>query len=1040
MPPPDATAFPLGLPVSGGLIERWGLSDLRALAVTAGRATALRALAERARPHLPEAPWRPGELMGLALLADCQRRLIAHYGEERIPGALHGALSWADEATGGAASGACLDAVAAAFPDAEALDGAGRAAELISLSVLQDNPAARPYGVLIDAPVLAEDAPCAEAVHALEAYFDDAPALAPGDLPLFAALRAPFLAHPGSLRAQLAFVRERWAVALPPWLLLELATVGDVLAEEETFRGAGPGPLTPLGFDGHHDEPERFSPDRDWMANVVLIAKSVHVWLDQLSGAYGEVIRRLDQIPEAELDRLARRGFTGLWLIGVWERSTASRTIKRWRGNPEALASAYAIHDYAIAEDLGGEEGWRALDARCRARGIRLASDMVPNHTAIDSRWVIERPELFLQLDHPPFPGYRFTGADLCPDPRVTVQIEDGYWHETDAAVVFKTYDHRDGRTRYIYHGNDGTSMPWNDTAQLDYLQAEVREAVVQQVLAVARRASIIRFDAAMTLAKRHIQRLWWPPPGHGGAIPSRAERSIPAEAFEAAMPEEFWREVVERVQAEVPDTLLLAEAFWLMEGYFVRSLGMHRVYNSAFMHMLRDEDNANYRQTLKNVLDFSDEVLKRFVNFMSNPDEETAVAQFGKGDKYFGVTTLLATLPGLPMFGHGQLEGLGEKYGMEYAKAYWDEAEDPDLVARHEREIVPLLRRRYLFSEARHFALYDLWTEDGHVNEDVFAYSNRDGDQRALIVYHNAYREAAGWVKQAVPVRRGGSEGPVERPTLLEALGVASDAGLLAMHEVRGGQWLLRSTRQLAEEGLYVTLRAYETQVYLDLHLVPDEGAWAELARRLGAAGVPDLDRAHRHVVYEAERACARAALGEPAQVDAEELATLTASPAAAVELAAWLAALPADDALARGMALLAGARPELVADADLADVVGEAAGVEGAAVALVAAGYATASTLLPAAETLLRVHVHEGTRWFRAEPMRGLLRSLAAFVTASALRPGAAEPAAGPLHTAEGIAGLADAVLASNHDWDLLLESSGVADGLPDEAGAEP
>ena len=53
-------------------------------------------------------------------------------------------------------------------------------------------------------------------------------------------------------------------------------------------------------------------------------------------------------------------------------------------------------------------------------------------------------------------------------------------------------------------------------------------------------------------------------------------------------MPEEFWREVVDRVAAEAPDTLLLAEAFWLMEGYFVRTLGMHRVYNSAFMNMLK--------------------------------------------------------------------------------------------------------------------------------------------------------------------------------------------------------------------------------------------------------------------------------------------------------------------------------------------------------------------------------------------------------------------------------------------------------------------
>ena len=50
---------------------------------------------------------------------------------------------------------------------------------------------------------------------------------------------------------------------------------------------------------------------------------------------------------------------------------------------------------------------------------------------------------------------------------------------------------------------------------------------------------------------------------------------------------------MVDRVAQEAPDTLLLAEAFWLMEGYFVRTLGMHRVYNSAFMNMLRDEKNA---------------------------------------------------------------------------------------------------------------------------------------------------------------------------------------------------------------------------------------------------------------------------------------------------------------------------------------------------------------------------------------------------------------------------------------------------------------
>ena len=81
------------------------------------------------------------------------------------------------------------------------------------------------------------------------------------------------------------------------------------------------------------------------MPRTVLMAKSTYVWLDQLSRAYGRPIYRLDQIPDEELDRLARGGFTGLWLIGLWERSTASRTIKQMRGNPEAVASAYSLMD-----------------------------------------------------------------------------------------------------------------------------------------------------------------------------------------------------------------------------------------------------------------------------------------------------------------------------------------------------------------------------------------------------------------------------------------------------------------------------------------------------------------------------------------------------------------------------------------------------------------------------------------------------------------------------------------------------------------------
>ena len=308
---------------------------------------------------------------------------------------------------------------------------------------------------------------------------------------------------------------------------------------------------------------------------------------------------------------------------------------------------------------------------------------------------------------------------------------------------------------------------------------------------------------------------------------------------FDQLMPVEFWREVVDRVAAEAPDTLLLAEAFWLMEGYFVRTLGMHRVYNSAFMNMLRDEKNAEYRTVIKNTLEFDPQILKRYVNFMNNPDERTAIDQFGDGDKYFGVATLMATMPGLPMFGHGQVEGFTERYGMEYRRAYLDESVNEDLVARHEREIFPLLHQRWLFAEVDDFALYDFVTADGSLNEDVFVFSNMRGGERSLIVYHNKFAETRGWIRTAAVTGR----------TLREALRLPDgENDFVLLHDGRSGLEYLRSARELTDKGLYVELHAYETQAFLEMRELADpDGHWRTLADQLDGRGVPSLADALR-------------------------------------------------------------------------------------------------------------------------------------------------------------------------------------------------
>ena len=729
--------------------------------------------------------------------------------------------------------------------------------EMILLRLANENPAFEPFLMLFSDKNLAQNPLYEKLWLKVKEYFASQPKFGPKNNDLITMLKEPVVFSPKSLKGQLDYIRTYWAELLGDWLKRLLAGI-DMISEEEkpAWHGFGGGDLPPMdayNYDYLTNEYERYSPDRDWMPRVVLMAKTVLVWLDQLSGKYQRNINRLDQIPDEELDLLAQRGFTGLWLIGLWERSHASQRIKQINGNPEAAASAYSLEDYNIAGNLGG---WDALDnlrRRCWQRGIRLASDMVPNHTGMDAKWVVERPDLFIQRRDCPFPTYTFNGENLSHDGRVGIYLEDHYYQKSDCAVVFKRVDNYTGDVRYIYHGNDGTGMPWNDTAQIDFLNPEAREAVIQEILHVARNFPIIRFDAAMVLAKKHIKRLWYPEPGAGGDIATRSESALSRDEFEARIPNEFWREVVDRCAKEIPDTLLLAEAFWMMEGYFVRTLGMHRVYNSAFMNMLKKEENYKYRQTVKNTLEFDPQVLRRFVNFMNNPDEETAVAQFGKGDKYFGVCTLMVTMPGLPMFGHGQIEGFTEKYGMEYQKAYWNETPDYDLIDRHNREIFPLMKKRYLFAEVDNFYFYDVW-DNGHVNENVFAYSNAFGEEKAVVFYNNVYQQAVGWIKESCRYAVKTGEEAVEQRTcsIGNALRLsAADNAFCIFREQRSNLWYIRTCKEIHEKGLFLSLNGFESQVLMDFSEVFDDetGKYRILYETLAGRGVEDIEVALQEI-----------------------------------------------------------------------------------------------------------------------------------------------------------------------------------------------
>jgi hypothetical protein len=265
----------------------------------------------------------------------------------------------------------------------------------------------------------------------------------------------------------------------------------------------------------------------------------------------------------------------------------------------------------------------------------------------------------------------------------------------------------------------------------------------------------------------------------------------------------------------------------------------------------------------MQDTLEFDPAILARFVNFLTNPDERPAAEQFGTTDKAFSAATLLATLPGLPMLGHGQVEGFRERYGMEFRKARWDEPVDRSHADHFAWAIVPLLRRRAAFSGTSDFHLYDAHVDDGPVDENVYAFSNGRGGDRSLVLVNHRYGETTVRIDWSVAAAAPGGSGGGERTSVRLAAALALEGGddeIVRFVDDRSDFEIRRTAGELRREGLRVTLAAYEARVLWlepELPIAPPatEGPRgskvpkAPLLRRPGKSNAAARDRATRPV-----------------------------------------------------------------------------------------------------------------------------------------------------------------------------------------------
>ena len=315
---------------------------------------------------------------------------------------------------------------------------------------------------------------------------------------------------------------------------------------------------------------------------------NTRLWLGQLAAEAGRPIG-LAEVLDEELDALAAMGFDWVWLLSVWETGAAGRVVSQsssvWRqafehalpdlADDDICGSGFAIKDYQVSSTLGGADGLANFRARLATRGIRLMLDFVPNHTALDHRWVWERPDFYV--------------AGTLDD----IDTRPGFFAEVETSR---------GRS-VLAHGRDPNFPGWPDTLQLNYGNPDLQTELIAELTSIAGMCDGVRCDMAMLVLPDIFRRTW---------------------EIEAAA---FWPSAIQATRRLFPKFSFVAEVYWDLE-WELQQQGFDFCYDKRLYDRLIGGNAASVRDHLAADTAYQD----KLVRFLENHDEEPAASRFPVG------------------------------------------------------------------------------------------------------------------------------------------------------------------------------------------------------------------------------------------------------------------------------------------------------------------------------------------------------------------------------------------------------------------------
>lgn len=420
---------------------------------------------------------------------------------------------------------------------------------------------------------------------------------------------------------------------------------------------------------------------------------NTRVWLTELSRRLNRRAT-LDDIPDTALDGFAQQGFDWIWLLSVWQTGAAAQAVSRSnRGwlhefaetlpdlkDEDIAGSGFAIQNYVVHRDLGGNAALERLRARLKQRRLKLMLDFVPNHMAPDHPWIDEHPDYFVHGSE----------IDLARSPQNYRRVK------TKSGSLLLAY----GRDPFF----DG----WPDTIQLNYGNPKLQQAMIGELIRIAGQCDGVRCDMAMLVLPDVFEKTW----------------GIPVDLF--------WPDATESVRRKYPAFQFMAEVYWDRE-WIMQQQGFDYAYDKRLYDRLRDQHARPVRDHFRAGLDYQDKLAR----FLENHDEPRAAATFSREiHEAAAVITFLS--PGLRFFHQGQFEGRLKRISPHLVRAP-EEAVNEDLNRFYQRLLAVLRDNTVRNGVWRQLDCNAAWEGNGSCDNFLaFEWELADSQRRLVVVNYS--------------------------------------------------------------------------------------------------------------------------------------------------------------------------------------------------------------------------------------------------------------------------------------------------------------